>query len=69
MLELRNNCRMPGSMLILTRVGIIFVIILHRATATFFTTKVLTQLYMYAFNLLFASNLKISTQWSSQQCY
>ena len=32
-LYLRNNSRMPGSMLILTWVGIIFVIILHRATA------------------------------------
>jgi hypothetical protein len=30
---LRNNSRMPGSMLILTWVGIIFVIILHRAEA------------------------------------
>jgi hypothetical protein len=29
---LRHNSRMPGSMLILTWVGIIFVIILHRAT-------------------------------------
>jgi hypothetical protein len=28
---LRNNSRMPGSMLILTWVSIIFVIILHRA--------------------------------------
>ena len=32
MCELRNNSRMPGSMLILTWVGIIFVIILHRVT-------------------------------------
>ena len=30
---LRNNSRLPGSMLILTWVGIIFVIILHRAKA------------------------------------
>ena len=30
---LRNNSRMPGSMLIVTWVGIIFVIILHRAKA------------------------------------
>ena len=30
----RNNSRMPGSMLILTWVGIIFVIILHRAKAS-----------------------------------
>jgi hypothetical protein len=33
MLKLRNNSRMPDSMLILTWVGIIFVIILHRAIA------------------------------------
>ena len=33
MIYLRNNYRMPGSMLILTWVGIIFVIILHRAKA------------------------------------
>ena len=33
--QLRNNSRMPGSMLILTWVGIIFVIILHRAIARF----------------------------------
>ena len=31
---LRNNSRMPGSMLILAWVGIIFVIILHRAKAS-----------------------------------
>jgi hypothetical protein len=30
---LRNNSRMPGSMLIIIWVGIIFVIILNRATA------------------------------------
>jgi hypothetical protein len=33
-LYLRNNSRMPGFMLILTWVGIIFVIILHRAILT-----------------------------------
>jgi hypothetical protein len=39
--KLRNNSRMPGSMLILTWVGIIFVIILHRATAR---CKILTNI-------------------------
>ena len=40
-LNLRNNSRMPGSMLILTWVGIIFVIILHRAKAR---CKILTNI-------------------------
>ena len=35
-LNLRNNSQMPGSMLILTWVGIIFVIILHRVTEVIF---------------------------------
>ena len=38
---LGNNSRMPGSMLILTWVGIIFVIILHRANAK---CKILTNI-------------------------
>jgi hypothetical protein len=38
---LRNNSRMPGSMLILTWVGIIFVINLHRAIAR---CKILTNI-------------------------
>ena len=38
---LRNNSRMPGSMLISTWVGIIFVIILHRAKAR---CKILTNI-------------------------
>ena len=39
--KLRNNSRMLGSMLILTWVGIIFVIILHRAKAM---CKILTNI-------------------------
>jgi hypothetical protein len=40
-LYLRNDSRMPGSMLILARVGNIFVIILHRAKAR---CKILTNI-------------------------
>ena len=61
--------RVPGYRNTLHHIFISFFIFkVQEQDTTFFTTKVLTKLYMYVFNLFFASKFKVKTRWSSQQC-